>query len=85
MSNELTATYRNLLSKIASFMEKHGVREGIMEDGELLKEIKEALSTGEIDILSNPNIKTGCPLCDNPSALDCDCPPDQQMAAMQNM
>lgn len=83
--SEITAMYRNLLSRTLSLMESFGVRDGVGDDGKLLAEIRHALSSAEVDVLTNPNRPTGCPLCGAESALDCDCPPDEQMAAMEKL
>jgi hypothetical protein len=69
-------------------MENFGVRDGVGDDGKLLAEIRHALSSAEVDVLTNPNRPggpAGCPLCGEPSAMDCDCPPDEQMAAMEKL
>lgn len=83
--SEIAALYRSLLSRTVALMENFGVREGVGDDGKLLGDIRKALSSGEVEILTNPNRPAGCPLCGEASALDCDCPPDEQMAAMENM
>lgn len=85
MNMEITALYRSLLSRTLTLMENLGVRDGVGDDGKLLAEIRNALSNGEVQILTNPNRPTGCPLCGEPNAMECDCPPDEQMAAMENM
>jgi len=83
--SEITALYRSLLSRTVSLMETFGVRDGVGDDGKLLAEIRNALGNAEVEILTNPNRPAGCPLCGEASALDCDCPPDEQMAALEKM
>ena len=83
--SEITQLYRNLLSRTMSLMENFGVRDGVGDDGKLLAEIRNALSSAEVQVLTNTDRPTGCPLCGEASALDCDCPPDEQMAAMEKM
>jgi len=83
--SEITALYRSLLSRTVSLMENFGVKEGVGDDGKLLGDIRNALGNGAVEILTNPNRPAGCPLCGEASAMDCDCPPDEQMAAMENM
>lgn len=83
--SEITALYRSLLSRTVTLMEDFGVRAGEGDDGKLLQEIRDALGNGAVEILTNPNRPAGCPLCGEASALECDCPPDEQMAAMENL
>lgn len=83
MSNELTAIYRRLLSETVSLMEGYGVRDGVGKDGELLARIREALGTGAVKLMINTARPAGCPLCGAPNAMECDCDPAAQMAAME--
>ena len=83
MSNELAARYRMLLSRTVALFEEYGVKEGVGKDGQLLRDIRESLGTGAVAVLINPARPTGCPLCGEPNAMECDCPPDEQMAAME--
>lgn len=83
--SEITGLYRSLLSRTVTLMENFGVKEGIGDDGKLLTDIRNALGNGAVEILTNPARPAGCPLCGEPSALDCDCPPDEQMAAMEKL
>lgn len=83
MSNELTAKYANLLQQTLNLFEEFGVREGVGKDGILMKNIRDTLATGSINVLISPTRPSGCPLCGAASLLDCDCDPAEQMAAMQ--
>lgn len=81
MSNELTVLYRGLLQETLNLLESFGVKDGVGKDGELKVKIRDALGTAAINVVINSARPSKCPLCGEP-ALDCDCDPAEQMAAM---
>lgn len=86
MSNPVqdqNARYRKLLQETLSLLESVGVRPGQGQDGKLLEAIRAELSGEAVLVNFNPASMRGqCPLCKHPNFNECDCPVDEQLAAM---
>lgn len=72
---------RSLVRQTLQLFEEFGVVPGQGKDGILMKAMMDELSgTAEITTILNQN--AACPLCKAPNFRECDCPVDEQMAAM---
>lgn len=72
---------RRLVRETLNLFEEFGVVPGSGKDGILMKQMQDELSgSNEINTIMNQN--ASCPLCKAPNFRECDCPVDEQMAAM---
>jgi hypothetical protein len=72
---------RQMVRDTIALFEEFGVVPGEGRDGILLQTMQNELA-GSNEILSIINKSGPCPLCHEPDYRDCDCPVDEQMAAM---
>ena len=73
---------RKIIRDTLQLFEEFGVTPGQGRDGILMKQMQDELS-GTNDVLNVINQNAECPLCKAPNFRECDCPVDEQMAAMQ--
>lgn len=72
---------RQIIRDTIALFEEFGVQPGEGRDGLLMKRMQDEL-VGANEVLSIINQSGPCPLCHEPDYRDCDCPVDEQMAAM---
>jgi hypothetical protein len=72
---------RQIVRDALQLFEELGVEPGEGLDGMLMTRMQNELA-GSNEILSIINKSGPCPLCQEPDYRDCDCPVDEQMAAM---
>ena len=71
---------RRLLQETLSMLEQFGVEPGKGVDGKLMESIRAEIS-GQ-NLLATFNTRAGCPLCGAENMAECDCPVDEQFAAL---